>query len=83
MCSVIYILNNLTMDEAGIITTSRRRGQFAVALALLEGVVVDGLRHGFFDCSIHCEIGNGGKRQLVIGAGKSHKFTIPEEEVPR
>ena len=44
---------------------------------------LDGLWHGFFDCSIACEIGNGGKRQLVIRAGKSHKFTIPEEEVPR
>jgi hypothetical protein len=73
------------MDEARIITTPRRthRGQFDEALELLEGVFVDGLRHGFFDCSIHCEIGNGGRRQLVIGAGKSHKFTIPEEEVPR
>ena len=37
----------------------------------------------FFDYSIACEIGNGGKRQLVIRAGKSHKFTIPEDEVPR
>ena len=37
---------------------------------------------GFFDYSITCEIGNGGKRHLVIGAGKSHKFTIPEDEVP-
>ena len=27
-------------------------------------------------------IANGGKRQLVIRAGKSHKFTIPESEVP-
>jgi hypothetical protein len=57
-------------------------GQMADALAHLEKVVVEGLRHGFFDCSISCEIGNGGKRQLVIRAGKSHKFTIPEEELP-
>ena len=53
------------------------RGQTAEALAHLEKIVVDGLRHGVFDCSIAC------KRQLVIRAGKSHKFTIPEEEVPR
>ena len=38
---------------------------------------------GFFDYSIACEIANGGKRQLVVRAGKSHKFTIPENEVPR
>jgi hypothetical protein len=53
------------------------------ALAHLEKVVVDGLRHGFFEFAIACEIGNGGKRQLVIRAGKSHKFIIPEDDLPR
>jgi hypothetical protein len=59
-----------------------RRGQFAEVLAELERILAEGLRHGFFECSIACEIGNGGKRQLVIRAGKSHKFTIPEQELP-
>ena len=36
-----------------------------------------------FDCPIACEIGNGSRRELVIEAGKSHKFTIPEDELPR
>jgi len=58
-------------------------GQIREAIDLLEGLVVDGLKHGFFDYSITCEVANGGKRQLVIRAGKSHKFTIPEHEVPR
>jgi hypothetical protein len=49
----------------------------------LDFLVVDGLRHGFFDYSIACEIVSGGKRQIVIRAGKSHKFTIPVDEVPR
>ena len=57
------------------------RGQVREALDRLEGLVVDGLKHGFFDYSIACEIGNGGKRHLVIRGGKSHKFTIPAEEV--
>ena len=57
-------------------------GQLREALDRLEGLVVDGLRHGFFDYSIACEVGSGGKRQLVIRAGKSHKFTIPEDELP-
>jgi hypothetical protein len=60
-----------------------RSGQIREALDRLEGLVVDGLKHGFFDYSIACEVANGGKRQLVIRAGKSHKFTIPENEVPR
>ena len=60
-----------------------KSGQIREALDRLEGLVVDGLKHGFFDYSIACEVANGGKRQLVIRAGKSHKFTILEEEVPR
>ena len=57
--------------------------QIRELIDLLERLVVDGLKHGFFDYSIACEVANGGKRQLVIRAGKSHKFTIPEHEVPR
>ena len=60
-----------------------KSGQVREALDHLEGLVVDGLKHGFFDYSIVCEVGSGGKRQLVIRAGKSHKFTIPKHEVPR
>ncbi len=58
-------------------------GQMRAALDRLRGLVVDGLKHGFFDYSISCEVGNKGKRQLVIRAGKSHKFTIPEDDLPR
>lgn len=60
-----------------------KSGQVREALNRLEGLVIDGLAHGFFDFSITCEVATGGKRQLVIRAGKSHKFTIPEHEVPR
>lgn len=58
-------------------------GQVREALDRLEGLVVDGLKHGFFEFTIACEVGSGGKRQLVIREGKSHKFTIPESELPR
>ena len=60
-----------------------KNGQVREALDQLEGLVVDGLKHGFFDYSIACDVASGGKRQLVIRGGKSHKFTIPENEVPR
>jgi hypothetical protein len=58
-------------------------GPVREVLDCLEGLILDGLGHGFFDCAITCEIGNGGRRQLVIRAGKSHKFTIPAGQVPR
>ncbi len=73
------------LDDHGIHQNPDNRygGQMREALDRLRGLVVDGLKHGFFDYSISCEVGNKGRRQLVIRAGKSHKFTIPEDELPR
>ena len=56
--------------------------QFREALGRLIQIVLDGLRHGHFRCVISSAIGKGNRRELVIEAGKSHKFTIPEEELP-
>ena len=52
------------MDQPPAISAPARpyHGQIAKALALLEKIVVDGLRHGFFDCSIECKIVEGRKR---------------------
>lgn len=57
--------------------------QLNEALDRLESLVVDGLRHGFFRCTIQCDIGKANKRELVIEAGMSHKYVIPEDELPR
>ena len=40
------------------------------------------IRHGHFRCKISSGIGKGNRRELVIEAGMSHKFNIPEEELP-
>ena len=58
-------------------------GQVREALDRLEGLVVDGLRHGFFEITIACKVVSGRRRELVIREGKSHQFTIPEDELPR
>jgi hypothetical protein len=57
--------------------------QFREAFDCLNQIALDGLRHGHFRCSISIGIVKEKKRELVIEAGKSHKFTIPEEEIPR
>jgi hypothetical protein len=57
--------------------------QVRAALSRLEQVVLDGLQHGHFRCTVSSAIGKGNRRELVIEAGKSHKFTIPEDELPR
>jgi hypothetical protein len=53
------------------------------ALELIEGLLVEGIKHGHFDYSITCETGTGGRRLLIVKAGKSHKFSIMEPDVPQ
>ena len=57
--------------------------QLREALQLIVEKVLDGLRHGHFRYSIEGEIGPNKRREVVIEAGKSHRFTIPEAELPR
>jgi hypothetical protein len=57
--------------------------QLREALDRIGQIVIDGLRHGHFRCNISSGIGKGNRRELVIEAGKSHKFTIPEDELAR
>jgi hypothetical protein len=56
--------------------------QLQSAFDRIADEVKEGVRHGFFNLRVTCEIGNGGKRHMVVHAGKSHKFTIPIHEIP-
>jgi hypothetical protein len=51
------------------------------ALHALKKIVLDGLDHGYFECSIRCEKANSDKRNLTIIAGKSLKFSIAPEDL--
>jgi len=51
------------------------------ALDQVLGALREGLRHGFFDYSMSCEIVRGGKRCFTLRAGKSHRFVIPAEQL--
>jgi hypothetical protein len=44
--------------------------------------VLSGLKHGFFEFSLHGEIINGNKRRMMLKAGKTHKFIVPDEDIP-
>lgn len=57
--------------------------QLRQALDQIGRIVLDGLSHGYFRCTISSGIGRNNRRDVVIEAGKSHKFTIPEDELPR
>ena len=39
-----------------------------------------GLRHGYFEYSIACEVIAGSRRRLVLRAGKNYQFVIPAKE---
>lgn len=54
-----------------------------LAMERIKAIVLDGLAHGFFEVRIHGEIGKNQRRELLIQAGKSHKFTIPVEDLTR
>ena len=56
-------------------------GECKRALKKLEQIVIEGLRHGFFECTVACDIIKGEKRRLLIKAGVSHQFIIPMEEI--
>jgi hypothetical protein len=57
--------------------------QFRNGLEQLQRLVIEGAQHGYFELAVTCQVGNGKKRELIIRAGKTYKFTFPEEELPR
>ena len=56
-------------------------GQLHSVLNYIREQLLDGLRHGFFECTITCEIVKDRKRRLLVKAGKSEQFTIPADEL--
>src|SRR5690242_6072198 len=57
------------------------KGDLRGMMDCLERLMMEGIKHGFFEYSIRCEVISGGKRQVVVGAGKIYKFTVQEHEV--
>jgi hypothetical protein len=72
------------MPEANFFPTAMRvySAPIRSAFDLIESLLVEGIKHGHFDYSITCETGTGGRRLLIVRAGKSHKFSIMEPDVP-
>jgi hypothetical protein len=53
------------------------------ALNLIEHLLIEGIKHGHFEYAVTCEMGTNGRRLLIVKAGKSHKFSITEPDVPK
>ena len=50
------------------------------ALRRVVAEICDGLRHGFFDFALTCEVVGRGRRRLLMRAGKNYQFVIPADE---
>ena len=46
------------------------------ALRRIVAEIVDGLRHGYFDFRVTCEVIGGGKRRVILHAGKTYQFVL-------
>jgi hypothetical protein len=53
------------------------------AMSRVVAEIQDGLRHGYFEYTLACEIIGGDRRRLTLRAGKSHQFLIPKEDCVR
>jgi|HubBroStandDraft_6_1064221.scaffolds.fasta_scaffold32949_5 hypothetical protein len=61
--------------------TSVDRGQLVTAMKKIDAEVRDGLKHGHFEITITCSVGNKGVRELVLKAGKNHRYRIAFEDL--
>lgn len=62
---------------------TKESSQIGQALKRIESEVREGLRHGFFKITLECKVANGKQRDLVIKAGKHHRYLISEEEAKK
>jgi hypothetical protein len=50
------------------------------ALCRILAEIHDGLRHGYFEYVLSCELIGQERRRLTLRAGKSHQFIIPKQD---
>jgi hypothetical protein len=50
------------------------------ALRRVVAEILDGLRHGYFEVTVSCEVIAQGRRRLVLRAGKSYQFVVPPDD---
>jgi hypothetical protein len=57
------------------------KSRTSAALKKIEEEVIAGLAHGHFEIHLTCKIGNAGRRELIVQAGRHHRFLIGEDEI--
>ena len=74
-------LEDSRIHSGGAGSPNNGASQLERALMKVTAELREGLKHGFFEYRVRCEIAKGRRRELVLEAGKKYKFIIPEEEV--
>ena len=57
--------------------------EFEKLMFALRLILLDGIKHGFFSGSISVQAPRSDRREVLISAGKSHKFTIRIDDLPQ
>jgi hypothetical protein len=68
------------MSTEGIRNGERAASSADRALRRIVAEIANGLRHGYFDFRLTCEVIAHGRRRLVLHAGKSYQFLLAAEE---
>lgn len=74
-------MKNSRSNPKQAVTEPDETSECGRALQKLTQLIFDGLQHGFFDCTVNIETIDKKKRCLLIKAGRSYKFIIPQEEL--
>jgi len=70
----------MTRGPATRVTAATADSAIDRALRRIVAELHDGLRHGFFELTITCEVVTQARRRLTLHAGKSYQFVIPQQE---
>jgi hypothetical protein len=68
------------VTEALMPATTRPASALDSAVRRILSEIDDGLRHGYFDFALTCEITGNGRRRLTLRAGKNYQFLIPTDD---
>lgn len=71
------------MKSANAASTQAAQTALDRALQRIVAEIQDGLRHGYFELSLTCEIIGQERRCLTLRSGKSYRFVIDRAECVR
>lgn len=69
------------LDKSNIESEHAGR-EFDKLMHELRGILIDGIKHGFFDGEITVRAPRSDRRDVLISVGKSYKYTIKVDDLP-